>query len=90
MNLISYVNPGLVLVTGLGQSSCKSSSGQPHKTNHTPVSLCRHCDGDVVIHSTNDHLILITRLLSISKIRALLIAFYTMRYIDYAKGWLYV
>ncbi len=50
------------------------------KTNHTTVSRCRHCDGEVVYHSTNGHLILITHLLSLSKIRALLREFYTMRY----------
>ena len=44
----------------------KSSSGQPPQTNHTIVSRYRHCDGEVVIHSTNGHLLLITRLLSLS------------------------
>ena len=31
----------------------KSTSGLPPQTNHTTVSRCRHCDGEVVIHSTN-------------------------------------
>ncbi len=43
----------------------------------------------MVIHLTNGHLVLITRLVSLGKIRALLRAFYAMRYIDDAKGWLY-
>ncbi len=70
----------------------KSSSGQlPQtcQTNHTTISRCHHCYGEVVIHSTNGHLVLITHLLSLSEIRALLRVFYTMRYIDDAKGWLY-
>ncbi len=75
---------GLALVDGLGQSK----EGQPPQTNHTTVLRCRHCDGEVVIHSTNGHLVLITRLLSLSKIRTPLRTFYTMRYIDDAKGWL--
>ncbi len=66
----------------------KSRSGQLPQTNHTTVSRCRQYDGEVVIHSTNSHLVLITHLLSLSKIRALLRAFYTMRYIDDAKRWL--
>ncbi len=41
--------------------SVNSSSGQLPKTNH--ATRCRHCDGKVVILSTNDHLLLITRLL---------------------------
>ncbi len=40
----------------------KSSSGQPPRTNHTTVSRCRHCDGEVVVHSIHGHLVLITRL----------------------------
>ncbi len=56
----------------------KSSSGQPSQTNQTTVPCCRHCDGEVVINSTNGHLVLITHLLSSSKIRALPRAFYTM------------
>ncbi len=67
----------------------KSSSGQLPPTNHTTVARCCHCDGEVVIPSTNGNLVLITHLLSLSKIRALLRAFYTIRYIDDAKGWLY-
>ncbi len=38
----------------------KSSSGQLPQTNHT--TRYRHCDGEVVIHSTNGHLVLITHL----------------------------
>ncbi len=57
--------------------------------NHTTVSSCRYCDGEVVIHWTNGHLVLNTHLLSLSKFRTLLRAFYTRRYIDDAKVWLY-
>ena len=64
----------------------KSSSGQPPKTNRTTVSPCRHRDGEVGKQTTNSHLVLITHLLSLSKIRELLKEFYTMRYIDDAKG----
>ncbi len=60
----------------------KSSSGQLPQTNHTTVSRCRPYDGEVVIHSTNGHLVLITHLLSLSKLRTHLRAFYTMNYID--------
>ncbi len=69
---------GLVLVTAIGQSK----AGQLLRTIHNTVSCCRHCDGEVVIHvlSTNGHLI-ITLLLSMSKIQAFLRAFYTQRYI---------
>ncbi len=67
----------------------KSSSGLLPKANHTTVSRCCHYDGEVVIHSTNSHPVLITHLLSLSKIRAVLRAFYTMSYIDDAKGWLH-
>ncbi len=79
-----------VHVTGLGQSKAVPDSRPKPKAT---VSRCRHCDGEVVVHSTNGHLvlitlILITRLLSLSKIRAVLRVFYTMRYIDDAKGWL--
>ncbi len=66
---------------GKGFRPIRSSFGQPPKPNHTTLSPCRHCDGEVFIHSTNGptHLVLITRLLSLSKIRGLLRAFYTMR-----------
>ena len=75
---------GLVLVNG------SASKAVPVSYPKAIIpSRCRHCDGEVVIHTTNDHLVLITHLLSLSKIRALLRAFYTMRYIDNAKGWLY-
>ncbi len=63
----------------------KSSAGQQPQTNHTTVSRCRQCDGEVFIHTINGHLVLITHLLSLSKIRAHLRAFYTMRYMDDAK-----
>ncbi len=63
----------------------KSSSGQLPRANHTTLSRCRHCDGEVVIHSINGYLVLITHLL-----RALLRALYTTHYIDDAKGWLYL
>ncbi len=42
---------------------------------------CRHCDSEVVIHSTNGHIVLSTHLLSLSKIWTLLREFYTMRFI---------
>ena len=58
----------------------KSSSGQPPQTNHTTVSRGYHCVGEMVMHSTNSHLVLVTSLLSSSKIQALLGAFYTIRY----------
>ncbi len=64
----------------------KSSSGQLPQTNHTTVSRCRHCGDEVVIHSTNSHLVLLTHLLSLSKIRAVLRAFYTMHYKTMLKG----
>ncbi len=63
------------------------------KTNRTTVLRCRHCDGEMVIHSTNGQLVCITRLLSLSKIQAILRVFYTVRYtcyIDDAKWWLYI
>ncbi len=46
---------GLVLVPGLAQSKAVPVSHL--KRNHTPFwdSLCRHCDGEVVIHSTNGY-----------------------------------
>ncbi len=69
---------GLVLVTGLSQ--WKTVSGSPLRTNHSTVSRCRYCDGEVVRHLTNGHLVLITRLLSMSKNQALLKTFYTIRY----------
>ena len=55
------------LVTGLGQSIAGPVSyPKPWpKTNHTTVLRCRYCYGEVVIHSTNGHLVLITRLLSL-------------------------
>ncbi len=68
----------------------KISSSQLPQTNHTTVSRYPHCDGEVVIHSTNSYLVLITHLLSLRKIRAVLRVFYTMHYIDDAKGWLYL
>ncbi len=71
-------------------SANQKQFGQPPQTNHTTVLRCRHCDDDVVVHSTNGHLVLITRLLSLSKIRPLVRAFYTMRFIGDAKGWLYI
>ncbi len=43
---------GLVFVTHLGQSNA-CSSGQLSQTNQDTVSHCCHCDGEVVIHSTN-------------------------------------
>ncbi len=44
----------------------KSNSGQPPLTNHTTVSHCRHCDGEVVIQPTNGHLVVLrTRVLSL-------------------------
>ncbi len=60
-----------------------SRSGQLPQANPTKVSAV---DSEVVIHSTNGHLVLITHLLSLIIIQALLRAFYTMRYIDDAKG----
>ncbi len=77
---------GLVLVNGLANQKQFWSAIQ---TNHITVSRCRHCYGEVVTHSTNSHVVLIAHLLSLSKIRAVLRAFYTMRYIDAGKGWLY-
>ena len=65
----------------------KSGSGQPSGTNHTTVSGCRHCDGEVV---TNGHIVFITLLVSVSKIQAFLRTFCTVRYIDDAKRYLYV
>ncbi len=46
---------GLVLVhvTAWARPT-KTTSGHPPKINHTSVSLCRHCDGEMV--STNGHL----------------------------------
>ncbi len=81
-------------------SSCACSGGQSHfvssgdwspaKVNHTTVHAgYRHSKDEVVIqvlYSTDGHLVLITRLLSMSKIQA----FYTMCYTDDAKQWLYV
>ena len=58
----------------------KNSSVQLPQTNHTPVSRYRHCDGEVVIHSANGHLVLITHLLSSNKIRTRLGTFYTMNH----------
>ncbi len=42
-------------------------------------------DGEMVIYSTNDLLIIISRLVSISKLQGRFRAFYTVRYVDYAK-----
>ncbi len=75
----------LVSATRLGQSKPVPVSHRK-KNNHTTVSRRRHCDSEVVIRSTNGHLLLITRLLSLSKIRALLRGFYTMRYNMMLKG----
>ena len=82
-------------------SSCACSGGQSRfslvlvmisgnqkqfrTANHTTVSCCRHCDGEVAIHSTNGNLMLLTRLLSLCKIQVIPRVFYTMRYIDDAK-----
>ncbi len=74
---------GLVLVHGLGQSKALPAS-HPNQSCHC-VALSS-LDGEVVIHY--GHLILTTRLLSLGNILTLLRAFYTMRYIDDAKGWL--
>ncbi len=57
--------------------------------SYTTHSHCRHCDGEVVLHSTNGHLILITRLHLMSKSQAFLKAFYPMVYIDDSKRWLF-
>ena len=77
-------------VTGICHSArLLNHSATEAGTIYTTVSRYRQCDGAVVIYSTNGHLVLITHLLSLSKIRALLRALYTMRYIDNAKGWLY-
>ncbi len=65
----------------------KSSSGQPPRTNHTTVSRCRHCDGEVV---TLNRLVFISHLLPMSKIGAFLRAVYTVRDIDDDKLWLCV
>ncbi len=66
--------------------SIKSSSGQPPRANHTTVSRCRHFDGEVIIYSTNGHLVLITRLLSLRKNQAgNSQSIYTVRYVDDAK-----
>ncbi len=66
---------GFVFVDGLCQSKAVLVSHP--KTNHTTVSHYRHCDGEMVQY-TNGHLDLITRLLSLSKVKALLRACYTM------------
>ncbi len=70
-------------VTGLGQS--KAAPDNHPEPNHNTKLRCRHSDGEVVIHSTNGHLVFITRLFLMSKIQAFLKAFYTVRYIDDAK-----
>ncbi len=54
----------LVLVTALHQS--KAAVVSHPQTNHTIVS---RCGGDVAVRPTNGHLVLITRLLSLSKIK---------------------
>ncbi len=61
---------GLVLVDGLDQSKAVPVR-HPKAIIQLAVSCCCHCDGEVVIDSTNGHLVLITHLLSLSKIRAL-------------------
>ena len=67
------------LVTALGQSKAVPVSyPKPIISLFCTVVTVKLCDGEVVIHSTNGHLVLITR--SLSKIRALLRAFYTMCY----------
>ena len=56
--------------------------------NHTTVSRYHHCDSEVVIHSTNGHLVVISCYyspVSMSRIQAFLRALYTVRYIDNAK-----
>ena len=71
-------------VTGLGQSKAV-----PGSHDHEPIiplfSRCRHCGGRVVMHSTNDHPVFITRMLSLSKIQAFLRTFYVRRYREAAK-----
>ncbi len=57
----------LVLVTALSQSKAVQDSHP--ETYHTTVSRSRHCDD--VIHSTNGHLVLSSRLLSLSTIQAI-------------------
>ncbi len=75
---------GLVLEDGLGQSKAvPDSHPKPIKPLFLAVATV------MTKWSTSGHLILITRLLSLSKIRSLFRAFYTMRYIDDAKGCLY-
>ncbi len=60
----------------------KTKSGQRSGPNHTTGLRCCHCDGEVVTYLTNGHPVFSTRLLSMSKPRALLRAFYTVRSID--------
>ena len=63
------------------------SSGQPPRNEHTTVTRRRHYDGEQVIHSTNAHLVLITRLLSLRKFSEHFTKCVT---IDDTKRWLYV
>ncbi len=85
----------LVVAAKVVLSNCSrpinGSSGPPSRTNHTciTVSRCRQCAVEVVIHSTNGHLVYITRSLSVSNTQAFLRAFYTVQYIDDAKRRLY-
>ena len=71
-----------------GKCFNQSKAGQPPQPI-IPLFRAVVTDGEVVIHLINGHLVLTTRLLSLGCIWALLTAFYTMGYIDNAKGWLY-
>ncbi len=77
---------GLILVAALGQSKAfQDSLPEPIiPPFHAVVTVI-----EVVIDSSNGHLVF-TRLLSLSKIQAILRAFYRVCYIDDAKWWLYV
>ena len=55
----TYIGSSCVCSTVLSNLSRPISCGQPVGANHTTVQRCRHFGGEVVIYSTNGHLVFI-------------------------------